>query len=117
MKISIVTPSFNQAPYLERTLRSIHGQAGDFELEHMVMDGGSTDGSVDILDRWIDRLEYTSGTDGGQSECHREGFARASGEVMGWLNSDDLYLPGALESVRNFFTLHPEARWAVVSAG
>ncbi len=95
-KISIVTPSFNQARFLERTLRSVLSQEYP-NLEYIVIDGGSTDGSVEILRRYGDRLAYwVSEPDGGQSNALNKGFARATGEVLGWLNSDDVYCPGAL---------------------
>ena len=94
--ISLVTPSFNQARYLEDALRSVHGQ-GYPRLEHVVMDGGSTDGSAAILDRWRDRLAHAeSAPDGGQYDALQRGFARTSGEIMGWLNADDLHAPWTL---------------------
>lgn len=111
MKISVITPSYNQAPYLERTLRSIHAQQGGFELEHIVIDGGSTDGSVEILERWKDRLWYVSEPDRGQSHALNKGVARATGEVIAWLNSDDLLLPGALQKVAAHFESRPDCRW------
>ncbi|MFN0084286.1 MAG: glycosyltransferase family 2 protein [Blastocatellia bacterium] len=95
-KISIITPSFNQARFLERTICSVLDQ-GYPNLEHIVIDGGSTDGSVEILRRYADRLAYwVSEPDGGQSHALNKGFARATGEIFGWLNSDDVYCPGAL---------------------
>ena len=111
MKISIITPSFNQAPYLERTLASIHDQQGDFELEHIVFDGASTDGSRDILEGWKDRLWYVSQPDRGQSHALNKGFAKATGDLVGWLNSDDLYLPGTLDVVASYFRAHPGKDW------
>jgi len=111
MKISIVTPSFNQAGFLERTLRSIHDQRGSFELEHIVIDGGSTDGSVEILERWKDRLWYVSEPDRGQSHALNKGIARAAGEIIGWVNSDDVLLPGALQRLAECFAAHPDCRW------
>lgn len=111
MKISIVTPSYNQAPYLEETLRSVHDQRGDFELEHLVIDGGSADGSVDILERWRDRLWFVSEKDNGQAHALNKGFARATGEIVGWLNSDDRYLPGALDKVARHFAAQPGRLW------
>ena len=111
MKISIITPSLNQAAYLERTLASIQSQQGDFELEHLVIDGGSSDHSVEILERWKDRLRYVSERDRGQSHALNKGIGRATGDVIGWINSDDLLLPGALQRVTNYFSTHPECRW------
>lgn len=112
MKITVVTPTFNQAPYLERALRSIHEQKGDFELEHLVFDAGSTDGTVEILEQWKDRLDFVSEPDRGQSHALNKGFAKATGDVLAWLNSDDLYMPGALEAAVRFFRQRPEVRWA-----
>jgi glycosyltransferase involved in cell wall biosynthesis len=107
-KISIVTPSFNQSEFIERTLTSVLGQSYP-NLEYYVQDGGSTDGSIKILDRYADRLSgWTSHADNGQSQAINLGFARTSGEIMAWLNSDDILLPGALTCVAEYFRLHPD---------
>ena len=92
-KVSIVTPSFNQAEYLERTLHSVLDQ--DYpNLEYIVIDGGSEDGSLDILERHAPRLGFwVSETDRGQAVAITKGFALATGEIMAWLNSDDTYRP------------------------
>jgi glycosyltransferase involved in cell wall biosynthesis len=92
-RISIVTPSFNQAEYIERTIRSVLDQTGDFELEYHVMDGGSTDGTVEILKSFGDRIAWTSGPDGGQIDAINRGLRAATGNLVGWINSDDLLLP------------------------
>ncbi len=113
MKISVITPSYNQAPYLERTIRSVVDQEGDFELEYLVMDGGSTDGSLDILRRWEHRLTWTSGPDGGQADAINQGLVRATGDVLAYLNSDDVYKPGALAAVAEAFRARPQLRWLV----
>lgn len=107
-KISIVTPSYNQAGFLEQTIQSVLSQ--DYsEVEYIVMDGGSTDGSVDILREYSDRLtHWNSEKDEGQSDAIAQGFERSTGEIMGWLNSDDLLLPGALDAVVSFFHENPE---------
>ena len=98
-KISIVTPSFNQAPYLEAAIRSVLDQEYP-NLEYMVIDGGSTDGSPAIIQKYAGRLAYwVSEPDRGQSHAINKGFARATGEIIGWLNSDDYYLPGTLFAV------------------
>jgi glycosyltransferase involved in cell wall biosynthesis len=114
MRISIITPSFNQCVFLRRTLDSVLGQRGPFELEWIVIDGGSSDGTIDLL-RSIDdrRLRWISEPDRGQSDAINKGMALAGGEVVAWLNSDDLYADGALAAVAEAFRQHPEARWLV----
>jgi len=107
--VSIVTPSYNQGRFLEATLRSVLEQ--DYpNIEYLVVDGASTDGSVDIVRRYADRLTWwVSEKDAGQSEAINKGFHRARGEIVGWLNSDDLYLPGAVSAAVAAFHSHPEA--------
>jgi glycosyltransferase involved in cell wall biosynthesis len=110
-KISIVTPNYNLAPYLERTLASVVGQNYP-NLEYIVLDGESTDGSVDIIRKYGDRLAYwASRPDKGHFCAINEGFARSTGEIMAWLNSDDMYLPGCLSVVGEIFSQHPEVEW------
>jgi glycosyltransferase involved in cell wall biosynthesis len=106
--ITLVTPSFNQAAFLERTLRSVLDQ--DYpNLEYIVMDGGSTDGSVDIIRRYASRLHYwQSRPDGGQTAAVNAGWRKGTGEIVAWLNSDDYYLPGALLFAGEYFRDHPE---------
>lgn len=105
-KISIVIPSYNQATFLERTILSVLNQAYP-NLELIVIDGGSNDGSESILRRYSPYLSYWhSRPDGGQSDALNLGFTRATGDIYGWLNSDDLYLPNALTEVANVFQLH-----------
>jgi glycosyltransferase involved in cell wall biosynthesis len=107
LRISIVTPSFNQAQFLEATIRSVLGQDYPY-LEYLVMDGGSTDGSAEIMRKYSGRLAYwCSEADGGQADAIGKGFERSTGDVLCWLNSDDLYLPGALSKVARHFALHP----------
>lgn len=107
-RVTVVTPSYNQAQFLERTLTSVLSQ-GYPDLEYFVLDGGSTDGSVEIVKRYADRLAYwRSARDGGQAAALREGFARATGEVLCWINSDDTLEPGALALVGKMFSDHPE---------
>jgi glycosyltransferase involved in cell wall biosynthesis len=108
-RISIVTPSFNQARFIERTLHSVLSQ--DYaNLEYIVMDGGSRDGSAEIIARHADRLaHWESQPDRGQSHAINKGFARATGEILGWLNSDDWLEPGALARVAQEATCFPDA--------
>ena len=114
MKLSIVTPSFNGLRFLDRTARSILSQSGDFELEWIVVDGGSTDGTVEFLRGLNDpRLRWTSEADRGQSHAINKGLALAAGDVVAWLNTDDVYTPGALAAVAQAFAAAPEAQWLV----
>ena len=110
-RISIVTPSFNQGAYLERTIQSLLHQ--DYpDIEHLVIDGGSTDGSLDLLKKYERHMAYwESQPDRGQSHAINKGFARATGEIMGWLNSDDILLPHALKIVGQVFHDHPQIQW------
>lgn len=106
--ISIVTPSFNQGTYIERTLLSVADQAYP-NLEHFVQDGGSKDGTVEVLKKQAVNLSgWASEADSGQSQAINRGFAKTSGDIMAWLNSDDLLLPGALNVVSNYFRRHPD---------
>ncbi len=106
--VSIVTPSFNQAEYLETTIRSVIDQ--DYpRIEYLVMDGGSTDGSVEIIKRFENKIDYWhSRPDLGQADAINQGFRRARGEIVAWLNSDDVYLPGAVAEAVRSFGEHPE---------
>lgn len=108
--LSIITPSYNQAAFVEQTLRSVLEQAYP-SLEYQVMDGGSTDGTVEILRRHGDRVRWVSGPDAGQAAALNEGFRVTSGEVVAWLNADDVYLPGALAAVGEMFARRPEVEW------
>jgi glycosyltransferase involved in cell wall biosynthesis len=113
MHITIVTPSFNQRVFLEQTISSVLGQRGDFTLDHLVVDGQSTDGTVDLLRSITDpRLHWSSQPDTGQSDALNRGFRQATGEIVGWLNSDDLYTPGTLSAVADAFT-NPHVNWVV----
>ncbi|HQN43507.1 MAG TPA: glycosyltransferase family 2 protein [Anaerolineaceae bacterium] len=107
--VSIVTPSYQQVAYLEQTLQSVLTQ--DYPaMEYFVMDGGSTDGSVEIIRRYAPRLAgWVSEKDHGQAEAVNKGWARSRGEIIGWLNSDDLYAPGAVQRAVDAFAAHPEA--------
>lgn len=107
-RISVVTPSFRQAAFIERTLQSVLDQNYP-NLEYVVQDGGSEDGTKEILERYADRLTcWESRPDKGQSQAINLGFARTSGDIMAWLNSDDLLLPGTLAYVARYFQRHPE---------
>ena len=109
--ISIVTPSFNQGKFLRAAMRSVLDQQ-DVTPEYIVMDGGSTDGSVEIIRECENRLHYwTSAPDGGHYAAINDGFAHATGEIMAWLNSDDQYTPWALSVVAEIFSAFPKIEW------
>ena len=101
-RISVVTPSFNQAKYIKATIDSVLSQ--DYpNLEYIVMDGGSTDGTVEILKSYGKRLKWVSEKDKGQTDAINKGLRKSTGEVMAYLNSDDIYLPGTLKRVGEYY--------------
>ena len=107
MKVSIITPSLNQAQFFERTIQSVLAQQWT-PLEHIVLDGGSTDGTLDILKKYGAHLRWISEPDKGQSDAVNKGIKMAAGDVVGWLNSDDIYYPGAVKLAVEFLAAHPE---------
>lgn len=110
--LTIVTPSYNQVDYLEETIRSVLLQ-GYPNLEYLVMDGGSTDGSVAIIEKYAPWLSHwQSQRDGGQAAAIADGFARGRGAIMSWINSDDRFLPGAFLRAGRFFLKHPAVIFA-----
>ena len=111
-KITVVTPSFNQGEFLERTILSIINQ--DYpNLEYIVCDGGSTDQSVSIIKKYEKYITWwCSEKDKGQTDAINKGFKRATGDVVGWINSDDVLLPGALWTVADFYANHPDTDFA-----
>lgn len=114
-KISIVTPSYNQGQYIEETIRSVLGQNYP-NLEYIIIDGGSTDGSVEIIRRYESQLAYwVSERDRGQYHAINKGFERSTGEIMAWINSDDKYCPWAFQVVAAIFSSVPEVEWLTTS--
>ena len=107
-RVSVITPSYNQAAFLEQTIQSVLAQ--DYpNLEYLVVDGASQDGSLAIIQKYASRLAWwVSEPDKGQAEAVNKGFAYASGEIIGWVNSDDLYLPGAVLQAVHALETHPE---------
>ncbi len=105
-KISIVTPSFNQGQFIEETILSVIGQ-GYPNLEYIIIDGGSSDNTVDIIKKYENHIDYwVSEPDNGQAQAINKGFARATGDIIGWLNSDDMYMPNCLAFISNHLDSH-----------
>jgi len=109
--VSIVTPSLDQGAFLERTLESVLSQRGDFDLEYLVQDGGSSDGTLAILERHRDRISLVVERDSGQADAVNRALRRARGEIFGWVNSDDLLRPGAVQAAVEAFRAAPSALW------
>jgi glycosyltransferase involved in cell wall biosynthesis len=121
MKFSIVTPSYNQGQFLAETIESVLDQSGDFTIDYIIVDGGSNDDSLEIIKKYEALLQrgewriscsgvtfrWISKQDNGQTDALIKGFNLATGEILAWLNSDDTYLPGALQAATVYFTDHP----------
>jgi glycosyltransferase involved in cell wall biosynthesis len=113
-RITVVTPSFNQARFLDETLRSVLAQRDEIH-EYFVIDGGSTDASADVIRTYESQIDYwVSEKDSGQADAIHKGFRRATGDVLYWLNSDDVLLPGAITQVRRAFDANPH--WDALTA-
>jgi len=111
LSVSIITPSYNQGRFLERTIRSVLAQRGAApagRFEYLVMDGASGDESVEILKRYSAELQWVSEKDRGQADAVNKGLARAGGEIIGWLNSDDIFYPGAIAAAAGFLERRPD---------
>jgi hypothetical protein len=113
--VSVVTPSLNQGDWIEQAITSVLNQ--DYpHIEYVVMDGGSNDGTPTLLRRYEGRLSWTSGPDGGQAQALRTGFGRTRGEILGWLNADDAYAPGAISRAVAAFLAEPDLGMAYGNA-
>lgn len=109
MKVSIITPSYNQGQFIERTLQSVAEQRStNYELEHVVFDGGSSDNTVEILEQFTPPVRWVSRSDKGQTNAVNMGIFATDGEIIGWLNSDDIYYPGAVSKAVKYFIQHPD---------
>ncbi|KKP43153.1 MAG: glycosyl transferase family protein [candidate division WS6 bacterium GW2011_GWC1_33_20] len=111
MKISIITTNYNTEKYLERTINSVLNQKGNFELEYIITDGASTDGSLEIIKKYKDKLKYISEKDKGQSDGINKGLKMATGDIVAFLNADDMYTDGTLEKVVKYFENNPDCMW------
>lgn len=111
LRISIVTPSYNQGHFIRRTIDSVLSQQGDFELDYRVFDGGSKDDTIEILKSYGDRVHWISEKDKGQIDAINKGLRAVDGDVVGWVNSDDVLLPGALDRVTRAFAASPKLEW------
>ena len=109
-KISIITPSLNQGEYIEQTIQSVLDQEYP-DLEYIIIDGGSTDSTLDILRKFSNRITWISEPDRGQSHAINKGLRMASGQVLAFLNSDDIYLPGTLLEVGRYYLQNPGSAW------
>lgn len=105
--VSIITPSYNQAFFIERTIQSVLNQEVS-NLEYFVIDSNSTDSTPDILSKYDSKLQWISEKDAGQANAINKGFEKTSGEIVGWLNSDDIYYSGVLKDVVAYFNAHPD---------
>jgi glycosyltransferase involved in cell wall biosynthesis len=111
-RISIITPTLNQAAFIERTITSVLDQSYE-NLEYLIADGGSTDGTIEIIERYADRISWwVSEPDEGQTDALNKALAHATGDVIAYINSDDYYLPGAFDAALGVLEEHPEAWWA-----
>jgi glycosyltransferase involved in cell wall biosynthesis len=108
-RVTVVTPSFNQGRFLSRTVGSVLDQQFDGELEYLVRDGGSRDDTVSILRGFGERIDWISAPDGGQADAVNQALSRATGDIVGWLNSDDIYYPDAIAEVCAAFDADPAA--------
>ncbi len=127
MKITVVTPCYNAEKYIEETIESVLGQRGDFELEYIIIDGGSTDGTLGIVKKYEDWVSsgrfpikcnkatftYVSEKDEGIYDALGKGFRLATGDIVAYINSDDFYLPNAFSTITEIVGRHPDVQWLI----
>lgn len=130
MKFSIITPSFNRHTYLDETIESVVTQSGEFEIEYIIQDGGSKREVIDVLEKWKRRIDsgdfkpncrrltfdYHVEPDSGMYDAINKGFEKSSGELLAWINSDDMYYPDAFESIRQALHQNKEISWVIGKA-
>lgn len=111
LRLSIVTVSYNMAPYIEQTILSVISQGYD-NLEYIIVDGGSTDGTKEIVEKYRDRIAcFISEPDNGMYDALNKGFSRATGDILAWINADDIYFPGAFRTVDKIFSTYSDIEW------
>ncbi|MBZ0221341.1 MAG: glycosyltransferase [Candidatus Methylomirabilis sp.] len=115
-RITVITPSYNQGGFIAETIESVLVQEYP-DLEYLVIDGGSNDGTLEVLKRYDGRLAWVSERDRGQSDAINKGIRRATGDIIAYLNSDDLYEPGALKKAAQYFQAHPDCLWLTGRCG
>ena len=120
MRISIVTPNYNQGEYIEQTIKSVIKQEGDFQIEYIIVDGGSSDSSLDIIKKYDliikenfpnIQFKWISEKDNGMYDAIVKGFSIATGDIYAWINGDDYYLPGAFQYITDIFTKYSNVNW------
>ncbi|MCK5021964.1 MAG: glycosyltransferase [Candidatus Pacebacteria bacterium] len=113
MKFSIITPTYNSEKYLTETIESVLSQKGDFEIEYIIIDGGSTDKTIEIIKKYSEKypIKWISEKDNGMYSAINKGFSIATGDIFAWINSDDIYLPNAFQTISKTIKKYPEIDW------